>query len=596
MSVDQSAVASVLGITTSFQDLRAGGVLFLPQRIMVVGQGKTGTSYSTDKWQATSVGAAGQKYGFGSPIHLALQQLLPVNGDGVGTIPVDVYPLQDHGSGVAAAGGITPSGTASKAGSYQVKISGILSDAFVIAAGALTGAALTNALRAMGNAIGAQISSPMSVSYTYGTVVASALTGTGNGTLTAVAVHAGSVAKPGIYTLKVETAAANGGVWSLTDPDGVKVEAALTQTVGVGAVTAFSDKGGLDFTITDGTTDFGAGATFTITVPATAMALTSNWKGASANDLFVEVIGDSVGVTFTITQPSGGLVNPSVTPAVEAVGNVWETLCLNCLNVEDTATLDLYQTFGEGRWGTLVHKPLMVFTGSTEADVTTAKAIPAARPTDRVNVLLTNPGSVNLPFVVAARQLARIAKVANNNPPVGYQAQKATGLLSGSDGVQWDFLERDIAVKAGCSTIEVVDGVVNLADIVTFWRPTGEEPPAYRYVNDVVRLQNVIFNLALIFAAQEWAAAPLIPDDQATVNPLARKPRSAKAAVNLLLDNLGLQAIISDPKTAKKATTAVINASNPKRLDIGVLIALSGNTNIKDVDLKFGFFFPAVAA
>jgi phage tail sheath gpL-like len=364
----------------------------------------------------------------------------------------------------------------------------------------------------------------------------------------------------------------------------------------VGSVTAFSNKGGLDFTLTDGTTDFGLGATYTITVPATAMSLTSNWKGASANDLYIEVLGDSVGVTFAVTQPSGGLVNPDVTPATALVGSVWETMGLNCLNIEDTTNLDVYKTWGEGRWGELVHKPLMIFTGSNKPDVTSATAVTSLRPDDRVNVQLIAPGSVNLPFVIAARQLARIAKVANNNPPVGYQGQKATGLIPGIDGVQWDYLSRDIAAKAGSSWTAVVDGVVTIGDVVTMWRPTGEDPPAYRYVNDVVKLQNIIFNLALIFASPEWAAAPLIPDDQPTVNPAARKPKSAKAAVNVLLGNLGAQAIISDPATAKKATTAAIDSQNPKRLNVGVKLALSGNTNIKDVNLKFGFFFPTAVA
>jgi hypothetical protein len=173
---------------------------------------------------------------------------------------------------------------------------------------------------------------------------------------------------------------------------------------------------------------------------------------------------------------------------------------------------------------------------------------------------------------------------------------KASGLTPGDDGDQWDYLSRDLAVKAGSSTVESVDGVVNIGDVVTFWRPTGEEPPAYRYVCDIVKLQNIIFNLSLIFAAPGWAGAPLIPDDQVTTNPNARKPRSAKAAVNVLIDNLGLAAIISDPKACKKLTTASIDTMNPKRLNVGVKVALSGNTNIKDVGLKFGFYYGSAVA
>jgi hypothetical protein len=80
------------------------------------------------------------------------------------------------------------------------------------------------------------------------------------------------------------------------------------------------------------------------------------------------------------------------------------------------------------------------------------------------------------------------------------------------------------------------------------------------------------------------------------VNPAARKPKTAKTAISAVLDDLGLQAIISDPKTAKKNTTAVINSQNPKRLDMVVPVQLSGNTNVKAVDLRFGFFFGAATA
>jgi len=94
-AIDATAVARVLGIKTIFQDLRGGGILFLPQRIAIVGQGNTAATYSTVKFQITSAPQAGERYGFGSPIHLAARQLLPVNGDGVGTLPVTVYPLDD---------------------------------------------------------------------------------------------------------------------------------------------------------------------------------------------------------------------------------------------------------------------------------------------------------------------------------------------------------------------------------------------------------------------------------------------------------------------------------------------------------------------
>jgi len=488
-AVDLSAVARVVGIKTAFKDLRGGGVLFLPQRVAIVGQGNTAAVYSTTKRQVTSALEAAQLYGFGSPIHLAALQLLPTNGDGVGTIPVTVYPLDDDAAGVAATGDITPSGAATGAASFVVMINNIMSEQFAVAAG-------------------------------------------------------DSVAT---------------------------ITAAITT-----AVTAALN---VPMTAVDG---------------ATKVDLTSKWKGASANGLLIEVLAtseDNSGITFGVTQPTGGLINPDVDDALNQVGDVWETMVLNCLEIADTTTLDKFSTFGEGRWGALTRKPLIVFTGNTATTVTAATAVSDARKTDRTNSQLVAPGSKNLPFAVAARQLARIVKVANNNPPRDYGSQDAETLTPGADGDQWTYIDRDVAVKKGSSTIEVKDGVINVSDTVTFYHPSGDPIPAYRYVCDIVKLQNIIFNLNLIFATDEWDGAPLIPDDQPTINPEAKQPKMAVAAANALIDSLGLNAIISDPKTAKENTLAQISDQNPKRLDIALTVQLSGNTNIISVDLNFGFYF-----
>lgn len=488
-AVDVSAVARVVGIQTIYKDLRGGSILYLPQRIAVVGQGNTAATYSTDKAQLTSALAVATAYGYGSPLHLAAKQLLPVNGDGVGTIPVTFYPLADDGASVAATGNILPSGAATGAASFRVLVNNIPSEEFVVANGD-TVATICDAI--------------------------------------------------------------------------------------VAAVTATLD---LPVTATDNTTD---------------VDLVSKWKGASANSLIIAVEAtseDNSGITFGLTQPVGGLVNPDVDDALNQIGNVWETLVLNCLEIADTTSLGKYATFGEGRWGALVRKPLVVFTGNTATTVAAATAVSDARKTDRTNAQLVAPGSDDLPLVVAARQLARIAKLANNNPPHDYGSQIADGLTPGDDGDQWLYADRDEAVKKGSSTIEVRDSVVYIGDVVTFYHPAGDPIPAYRFVVDIVKLQNIIFNIDLIFNTSEWDGAPLIPDNQPTTNRDAKKPKMAVAEVAAVIDSLGLAAIISDPETAKANTAAEIDSMNPKRLNVNTTVQLSGNTNIKSTDLNFGFFF-----
>lgn len=81
---------------------------------------------------------------------------------------------------------------------------------------------------------------------------------TGDGVLGTVAVGAG--AEPGAYRLELFQAAAGGGVFAVTGPDG--------RLVGIGRVGAAFAGGGLAFTLADGGADFAAGDAFAITVAA----------------------------------------------------------------------------------------------------------------------------------------------------------------------------------------------------------------------------------------------------------------------------------------------------------------------------------------
>lgn len=489
-AVDPSAVARVIGIKTKFSDLRGGRVAYLPQRIAVIGQCGTVAdgSMSTTKRRVTSAVEVGQIYGFGSPLHLAVQGLLPANGDGVGSIPVTVYPLKSAGTATAGTATITPSPTqATVAGTFRIRVGGVLSEAFSISVGDAAADVVSN------------------------------------------------------------------------------IAAAINSTVDIPVFAVDGE---------------------------TVVTLTTKWKGLSANGVKVEVIGTTAtGITLTTTSTSGGTVNPSVAGAISQIGDVWETMVLNCLNYDDLTALDALKTAGDQRWEAMNSRPFVAFCGTNVEEVGTITTIIGTRPTDRVNAVLTAPGSPSLPFVIAARQVARIAKQANNDPAHNYDKKLVDGVVPGTDLVQWDYAERDLAVKSGCSTTEVADGAVRISDVVTFYHPSGDPTPAYRFVVDVVKLMNIIFNLNLIFAGEGWAGAPLIPDNQATTNRSAKQPRSAVAAVCSLLDNLGLNAVISDPETAKENTSAEIDPSNPKRLNVSTIVQLSGNTSIISVDLNFGFYF-----
>jgi phage tail sheath gpL-like len=491
MGIDVSAAARVIGVEVQFVNLSGGAIFLLPQQVALIGQGNTAATYALTPAKYTTAAAVGAAYGFGSPLHLAALKLLPINGGGLGTIPLTVYPMVDDAAGAVAAGSITPAGTHVGNAEYRVIINGVRSAAFTIADGEVFG----DLEDRITTAINAEVSMP---------VIAAA---------------------------------------------------------------------GID-----------------------VVDLTSKWEGLSANDIKIAVDGPSQGITFGLVQPVGGLVDPDVDDALAIITTKWETMAVSCLQAVD-ATLDKYATWGEPRWGSLVQRPVVVFTGTAEPVLATVTAIGDGRKTDRVNATVYTPGVQELPCQIAAAGVAKSARQANNNPPVDYAGQLIdVGTVPPAVIPSLTYAERDTAIKAGVSTSEVSDQNVSLSDTVTFYHPDGEVPPAYRYVVDIVKLQNLVFNLQLIFEADEWKGAPLIPNEQPTVNPRARKPKDAVAAVAALVDSAALQAILSDPETAKSTITAVIDGTNPKRLNVAVTVQLSGNSNIIDVTLNFGFFFgtPAV--
>jgi phage tail sheath gpL-like len=488
MSVDPNAVARVVGIDTSFINLLGSSAIMLPQRVALVGQGATAATYALTPLIVRTAVEVGLAYGFGSPLHIAAAQLLPLHGDGIGRIPCTVYPMVDDGGAVVAAGDITPVGTHSGSASYRVVVNGIKSAAFVLSDGDV----VADVCAAVTAAMAANVSLPVT-------------------------------ATDSVTTVDVE----------------------------------------------------------------------AKWKGESGNDILLSVEGPvDQGITFGFTQPINGATNPDVDDALSVIGvDVWETLIVNCLEVTDATTLDKIQAWGDTRWGALVKKPAMAICGSTEATAATMIALGEGRKDDRVNGVINAIGSSDLPCAIAARAVARIAVVANGNPPHDYGGLKLTGLLPGTDAQQASYATRDALVHAGIGTTTVEDGTVLMSDTVLFYHPDGEVPPAFRYVCDVVKLQNLIFNLDLIFNAPEWDGAPLIPDDQPTTNSTARKPSSAISAVNSLIDAFALLAILSDPEGTKPLTTASIDGANPKRLNISLTVKLSGNANVISIDFNFGFYF-----
>jgi hypothetical protein len=131
-------------------------------------------------------------------------------------------------------------------------------------------------------------------------VTASAVTGTGNGTVTAATVVAGSVVPlVGAYVLRCTEIATHGGIFRLEDPNGAIVATDLRLTAGAGVATVF-EVAGLTFTITDGSTDFAAGDTATLTVAADGKLVPFDPVGAGGVQVPCAVL------TYDLTKAASG--------------------------------------------------------------------------------------------------------------------------------------------------------------------------------------------------------------------------------------------------------------------------------------------------
>jgi phage tail sheath gpL-like len=291
---------------------------------------------------------------------------------------------------------------------------------------------------------------------------------------------------------------------------------------------------------------------------------------------------------------AGGALDPDVMPALEKIGSVWETMILSCLNWNQTSRLDAYQTYGEGRWNQFEKMPLLAAHGCTD-DFATRTAVTDERKTDYINFLIQSTGSRELSFVIAAKGLVSdIMSNANENPPLNYSGI-LTGLHAGGDDVQENYNTRNSAMQKGASTNKKAGSVAELCDIVTFWHPEDESIPSRRYVVDLVKLQNVVFNVRLIMESSEFKGAPLVSDATPTVNPWAVQPKMIRTALMNLANSLAAYAIIQEPEFTKAGLSADISSQNPKRLDVRYPVKLSGNLEVSSTDIYFGFYLAPVA-
>lgn len=124
-AVGSERVSRVVGYKIAKGDFRTSSPN-LPQRIALFGEANTANQLTldTEPFQLTSAQQAGERYGYGSPLHLQARILLPKGGGGIGGIPLIAYPQVEAVGATNKILEVAATGTALRNGTHTLVIAG----------------------------------------------------------------------------------------------------------------------------------------------------------------------------------------------------------------------------------------------------------------------------------------------------------------------------------------------------------------------------------------------------------------------------------------------------------------------------------------
>lgn len=477
----------------------------LPQRILVLGvanDANDGTITHDVIERHNTADEVGKKYGYGSPMHLAMRILKPSSGIGVGGIPV-LFSAQAP-TGDACVKQISVTGTATKGGSATVIIGG------------------------------RNIIDGDSYSFNY----------------------------------------------SLSDSSTIVATAIKNAINGVKS------------------------CPYIATSTAGDVTLTAKFKGLNS-DIKVRIdFGDNAnGITYatsTITASTGA---PTVTTALQAIGNEWVTMVINTYSPTSTAVLNEFQIFNghpgvtsTGRYSGVIMKPFIAFTGvCTSAEKSSASTYAQANDDKVTNAFAPAYGSEGICFEASANYGLIEAVIAQNTPHLDIINRKLVDMPAPDDMsiAKPTYDERDVMVKDGLSTVVWDGGEYIIKDFVTTYHSADDDQPIFRYVRDLY----VDFNMKFAYFIKQnkfVVGKIIVPDDGVPASGVSQDsimPKTWKALVMDLIEDFANRGMLVDVDFTKQSLQVEINATNPNRLDTAFNYKRSGIARIGSTNVFAGFYF-----
>lgn len=325
--------------------------------------------------------------------------------------------------------------------------------------------------------------------------------------------------------------------------------------------------------------------------------LTTKWKGLTANDLEVRVDtnNNAAGITYTVTSLVSGSGSVSIANALSAFGNDWNTIVVNGYGTNSTIMSALEQFNGipdpvnpTGRFVGIVMKPFIAITGTTAED---PSSVTDARLDDVTIALAPAPLSEGFHFEAAANMAVRFATITQNTPHLDVAGLSYPDMPTPTAiGAMSDYDNRDLFVKKGCSTVDLVGGKYVIQDFVTTYHPVGENPPQFRYCRNLMLDFNVRFSYYLL--EQTYVVDHMIAANDDTVT--AAKVIKPKQWLSILIDlatEFGKRGLIADVPFMQASIQVGLSETNPDRLETFFKYKRSGFARISATTAEAGFNF-----
>jgi phage tail sheath gpL-like len=322
---------------------------------------------------------------------------------------------------------------------------------------------------------------------------------------------------------------------------------------------------------------------------------TSKWKGLTSGEITITIDdnGNDLGLTYStvISQSAAGA--PNITASLALIGNDWVTTIVNCYGM-NTTIMDALELFNgipdvtnpTGRYATTVTKPFIALTGSTDDD-------PSGTTNDRLNdvtvAICPAPGSSGFTFEAAANMAYLFATISQNNPNLDVSGENYPDMPTPTTiGSMADYNNRDLFVKRGCSTVDLVAGKYKVKDFVTTYHPIGENPPQYRYCRNLLIDFNIRFGYYLLEELNVIGHSVANDSDIVSAQKVI-KPKIWKGILFGYADNLADRGLISDVGFTKSSITVELSSVNPDRFETFFRYKRSSFVRIASTTVEAGF-------